>query len=104
MEMKKTVILSVLLLVLVLSGGLHPAWAGKAGKDLDMRYVTCADITSEDEAAMMLFWLDGYISAESGDTRFSDAWVDQLADHLEKECGRDDKQFLLSIVKSMVRN
>ena len=54
--------------------------------EFDMAEVTCDDINNSEQGAMMMFWLDGYISASEDDTVISSDWLDELGGYLEEGC------------------
>lgn len=67
---------------LVLAGGMTQASAW----EFDMAEVTCSDLENAEQAAMMMFWLDGYISAEEEDTTVSSDWIEELGNYLKEGC------------------
>lgn len=77
-------------------GAVTPAHA-----EMDMANVTCNEITSEEEAVYMVFWLDGYLSAESGDTTLSDDWINTLVNELHEACAANSNARLLDIARNM---
>lgn len=91
-----------ILLTLALSGLLiSAAQADKAEKDwtLDMAEVTCKDMDDEEKAKIMMFWLDGYISAKEEDTELSGEWIDELGGYLEEGCEENKNAKLLEIIE-----
>ncbi len=84
-------------LSLLTAGPLSSAQA----EDWDMAKVTCEDITSEEDAIFMVFWLDGYLSAESGDTSMSEAWIEQLVNELDTKCEQYPSARLLDIARNL---
>ncbi len=63
-----------------------------------MAEVTC-DGLKEDNAALILFWLDGYVSAKEDETGISSEWVDELSSYIKEGCTEDAAQSVLGIVK-----
>ncbi len=72
----------------------HPALAGKRMPDIDFGQLTCGEFleeiatASDDDAAAVLLWIDGYLSGVSGDTmlrwRSFEAYTERLADYCVK--------------------
>ncbi|MBF0189325.1 MAG: hypothetical protein HQL50_15480 [Magnetococcales bacterium] len=67
----------------------------------DVADLTCKDRGSDEEGILLLYWLDGYLSGRTGDTRYSDQGITRLAMHVERECTRDPNQTVLSIIDRM---
>lgn len=80
-------------LVLAASFSAVQAW------EFDMAEFKCEDMDSKETAAMVLFWLDGYISAKQDDTIISNEWVEELAAHIKQACAKNTSQSVLSIVQ-----
>ncbi len=73
--------------------------------EFDMSTVTCTDIAQDEElGSMMIFWLDGYISAAKSDTKISEEWMDKLGSGLAEECGKDPHRKLLDIVEEKLQD
>ena len=62
--------------------------------EFDMAEIKCNDLEDEDQAAMMLFWLDGYVSAKQDDTSMSSDWLDELGGYLEEGCSEGNYKIL----------
>jgi hypothetical protein len=62
--------------------------------EFDMAEVKCSDLEDEEQAAMMLFWLDGYVSAKEEDTTMSEAWLEELGGYLEEGCSEGNYKIL----------
>ncbi len=88
---------AALLSTIVLSVG---AVDGKA-EEFDMAALTCNDIETDEDATMILMWLDGYLSCSSGNTLFSDRWIEDLASKVTYQCERNPNQTLLGIVQRL---
>ena len=69
-----------------------------SAESVNMATVTCEDIGSEDEAAYMFFWLDGYFSAKQNDTIIDDEWIAEVEEVLAKACEEGDNRPLLQIL------
>jgi len=77
--------------------------ASASAWEYDMDDVTCAEVASDQQVAtMMIFWLDGYISAEQGDTSISEDWFNELGSALAEGCEDEPDRKLLDIVKKKV--
>lgn len=88
------------LIALCLAGAV-PAAAAGADETINMAGVTCNDIQSADEAVLMIFWLDGYLSAGARKTRVTESWFAHLAERVAKECEKNSKDTLLEVVRRM---
>ncbi|QEP42907.1 hypothetical protein D5085_07085 [Ectothiorhodospiraceae bacterium BW-2] len=66
--------------------------------EYDMAEFTCGDIDSEETAAMVLFWLDGYISAEKDDTTVSQEWFEELGTILSSGCYNEPTKKVLDVI------
>lgn len=74
-----------------------------AAWEYDMAEVTCGDIQEDKElAAIMLFWLDGYVSAEQDATLISEAWLEELGAALQEGCQGEKNRNLLDIVRKKI--
>lgn len=99
--MKKILILSVVVLSLLCSGSAVFA----QGDGVDMNEYTCGDLMKEkpEDIGLILMWVDGYISCETGDLRLDSEWIMEMATTINEECaGREDK-YLVDIVEDMAR-
>ncbi|MDD5392229.1 MAG: HdeA/HdeB family chaperone [Thiothrix sp.] len=91
-----------LLLALLLSCA---PFAAANAWEFDMSTVTCKDMAEDEElGTMMIFWLDGYISAEQKNTNISEKWMDTLGKGLGDACAKDPDMKLLDIVKKSDEN
>lgn len=79
--------------------------AGAKGDKIDMAKVTCKDIAAKgkDEMAMMLFWIDGYISKEHNDTVLTGEWIQELAEIIATACAETPTKPLLKIVREQAK-
>lgn len=68
-------------------------------ESIDMASMTCNDIESEEDATYIIFWLDGYLSAETGDTTMSEEWIEELGNRIISACQSNPNQSLLDIVR-----
>lgn len=86
------------LLLALLLLGITPA---QAGRTIDMARFTCSEITSEEEAVLMIFWLDGHLSGQKGRSRVSEEWLANLAQRVAKACAADPDQTLLQVLRRL---
>lgn len=73
-----------------------------ASESIDMAKVTCEQAVQEDPTALMImvFWIDGYLSAQKNDTVITEKWMNELGEIVGKACESDPKKPLLDIVKA----
>ncbi|GAB7079520.1 HdeA/HdeB family chaperone [Megalodesulfovibrio paquesii] len=91
------------LLALLLLAFAMPAQAKKR-TGVDMGKYTCADLMKEktQDIALVLMWVDGYLSSETGDLKMDEAWIEELAETIGTECQRDPDKRLMEIVQDIV--
>lgn len=87
-----------ILLTLALCLSLFAPTAALAG-EMDMAKATCNDVTNEQELVMIVFWLDGYLTAKTGDTTLSTAWIEELTAAVMTACNANPNTKLMSIVE-----
>ena len=77
--------------------------AAQAGEDVDMGKITCKELLSspKDQIAMMLMWIDGYMSAQSENTVMSDAWMNKLSTYLGDTCSKNPGQTIMKAIENM---
>ncbi len=65
-----------------------PALASADDDVIDLSKITCTDFRnlSDNERCLMFFWMDGYMSAKSDNTKISTAWMVKLGDHIGTYC------------------
>lgn len=82
-----------------------PAHAGNKGDKVDMAKVTCKDIAAkgEDEMALMLFWIDGYLSKEKNDTVLTGEWIQELGELIKTACAKSPTKPLLKLVREQLK-
>ncbi len=93
--MKNTTVMTLLLCGLLLAP--LPVKA----ESFDVRELTCRDTGGTDETILLLYWLDGYLSGRTGDTRYSDKWIEYMAEHIEAACEKNSRQSILSIIEKL---
>ncbi len=92
--LKSSVVAVILLLVLV-----APVHA-KKDSGVDMGQYTCNDLLSEkvEHIGLVLMWVDGYLSSETGDLQMNQAWIEELAETIGEACQADRDRKLIDIV------
>jgi len=72
----------------------------QGGMSFDMGEITCnqVDLTHEKDACMILFWLDGYVSAKEDDTQLSEEWIEELAGYIKEGCSENSNAKILDII------
>ncbi|WP_295384442.1 HdeA/HdeB family chaperone [uncultured Thiodictyon sp.] len=89
-------------LVLMAAAALFCAPLATMAKDYDLAKMTCAEfLDDKDTTAMMIFWIDGYMSAESKDTTISDEWMKKLGTHMGEFCGEHPKKSIMDAIDAM---
>lgn len=74
----------------------------KAEENVDIAKIPCNGFLelAEDEMAGFIFWIDGYLSAKSGDTTMNDAYIERLGTHLGTFCGNNPNKTLMDAIKA----
>lgn len=72
----------------------------QADDKLDMGKVTCAEFLELDpeEIAYLYFWLDGYLSAKSGDLVLDPSTAESDVEELMKACRANKNSTLLKVL------
>ncbi len=98
--MKKAVITALLLLcVFAVSGIAH----ARKSKGVDMEEYTCRDLMQEkaEDIGLVLMWVDGYLSCETGDLKMDEDWIQEMAETIGNACQNDPDAYLIDIVEKM---
>nr|WP_316652015.1 HdeA/HdeB family chaperone [uncultured Gellertiella sp.] len=71
---------------------------------LDMSTLKCSDTAnwSEDEAALVMFWLHGYYGGKADDTRVDFEAITAVAKQLAEACAANPDVGVMSALKSVV--
>ncbi len=80
------------------------AMAGVASAQTqDMAKVKCAEFNQGDQnvKTYIVFWLDGYMSAQSDNTEMSDEWVKKLSMHMGGYCAKNPNKTIMEAVEEM---
>ncbi len=70
----------------------------------DVNDMTCGHFMeiaeeSEEVAGVLIFWLDGYLSGVTGDTRFDSEIIESLASEIDSACEKSPDSKLIEIAK-----
>ncbi len=69
----------------------------------DMLKVTCAQYNATDLGGktIMIVWIDGYLSAQSGNTEMTSEWMEQLSTYVTTQCAQNPNTTVMNVVNSM---
>ncbi len=72
-------------------------------EDIDMGKITCKEFMSstQNEMTMLIFWIDGYLSGVSDNTMLTDAWLEELGDHLGSYCSKNGKHTIMQAIEAI---
>ena len=72
-------------------------------KDTDMGTITCKEFLASDqnEMTMLIFWIDGYMSAKSDNTVINDEWMNKLGTHLGTYCAKNSGNTIMNAMDAM---
>ncbi len=95
--MKLKFLLPALLAAFV--GFSSPAFA----QDTDMATIKCSEFlkSNQNDMTMLIFWIDGYISAQSDNTVISDEWMTKLGTHLGSYCATNPNNTIMQAIEAM---
>lgn len=93
------------LLLATIAAGLFfavTAQASQAGTQ-DVAKITCEELLKQDQKSMgmLLMWMDGYMSAKSDNTEFSEEWMGKLGKHMGTYCGKNPKKTIMEAMEAM---
>jgi acid stress chaperone HdeB len=73
-------------------------------QQVDMEQYTCGDLLSEkeDDIGAVLIWVDGYLSAKTGDTTININFLSKLGEAVGEACAKDKKAKLLEVVRNFM--
>ncbi|WP_051261260.1 HdeA/HdeB family chaperone [Desulfovibrio inopinatus] len=93
------ILLSALLCLVFLSS---PSYA-KKGQGVDMGEYTCGDLMKErpEDVGLVLMWVDGYISNETGDLTLDEEWIMELAQNIGEACAGQPDVYLIDVVEKI---
>jgi len=92
----------LLLAVVAVMLGAGPSFA-KKNPGLDMDEYTCNDLMQEkvEDVPLVLMWIDGYISSETGDLYLDKEWIQYLAERIFDDCSSDPGVYVIDIVETI---
>ena len=75
-------------------------------EDMDMAKITCNDFLSqkEDDIVSVVIWVDGYLSAKSGDTVMGQEWMKKLSMNLASYCKQNGNKTLMDAIDALPEN
>ena len=94
--MKKLLASAVAALALTVTANVASA------EEQDVAKIKCSEfLQSGSTMPLLIMWIDGYLSAASGNTTFSDAYAEQLGSKLGEFCGTNQNATLLDAINSL---
>ena len=98
--MKKITMLLILILVF---GGFPTVSQAKSENSVDMEEYTCRDLMNEkvEDIPLVLMWVDGYISCETGDLTLDTEWMKELSEKIFGTCQNQPEVYLIDIVQKL---
>lgn len=94
--MKKLLIATVAALTLSLTANVASA------DEQDVAKIKCSEfVQSGDNMPLIIMWIDGYLSAASGNTTMDDDYVEQLGTKLGEFCGQNPNATLWDAMSSL---
>ncbi len=94
--MKKIFIAALLTVFMAMSGV-------ALAQTQDMAKVKCSEFIQGDNnvRTYIVFWLDGYMSAESENTEMSDEWVKKLSTHMGTFCAQNPNKTIMEAAEAI---
>ncbi len=83
------------------------AFMGFAGvasaQDQDLAAMPCGEFVKADAQTLQLiiFWIDGYMSAQSENTIMSEEWIKKLSFHMGSYCAKNPKHTIMQAMNAM---
>ena len=96
--MKKFLFVALVALFCFTTPFAHAAKSIQAQK-MDMNKATCADLEDENDLIVFVSWMDGYLSAKSGDMVIDLKTIEENTVHIMKTCSGDNKFKLKDFLK-----
>lgn len=70
--------------------------------EIDMAKIRCRQVlNNEEQLPLILMWVDGYMSAASDNTVFSEEWMDRLAAHMSTYCTTHPGKTVMEAMEAM---
>lgn len=71
-------------------------------EEQDVAKIKCSEfVQSGDNMPLLIMWIDGYLSAASGNTTMDDAYIDELGTKLGEFCGKNANATLWDAISSL---
>jgi hypothetical protein len=68
----------------------------------DVAKTTCKELLSDqDNMPLLIMWIDGYLSAESDNTVFSQEWQQKLGKHLGEFCAKNPDKTIMDAMNAL---
>lgn len=68
----------------------------------DVAKTTCKEFLSDkDDMPLLIMWIDGYLSAASDNTVFSQEWQQKLGQHLGEFCGKNPDKTIMDAMNAL---
>lgn len=90
----------------VLAAAFLCAPAVSFAEDMDMAKIKCKDFLSqkENDIVTIVIWVDGYLSAKSGDTVMGEEWMKKLSMNLAGYCKQNGDKTLMDAINALPSN
>lgn len=78
--------------------------AASASDEVDVAKFSCREVLeseSEEDLSYLFIWIDGYMSAASGNTKISDSWMEKLGTHIGEFCSENPDKTIMDAMKAM---
>ncbi len=71
-------------------------------EDQDVAKIKCSEfLNSGSTMPLLIMWIDGYLSAASGNTSMDDEYIEQLGTKLGEFCGANKNATLMDAIESL---
>lgn len=77
-----------------------PMGQAAANDSIDVRYLSCEELLSIDDTealGIIIFWLDGYLSGVTNDTRLNFSNLERFGERLGEACAKSPGAMVLDI-------
>ncbi len=69
---------------------------------VDIAQVKCSEFIQDKQGmGMLLMWLDGYASQQSGNTVLSEEWIEKLGMHMGTYCAKNPDTTILDAAQAL---
>lgn len=70
--------------------------------EIDMARLRCKNVlANEEQLPLILMWVDGYMSAATDNTVFSEEWMARLATHMGVYCSTHPRDTVMEAMEAM---